>query len=287
MDPAKGRRSQLPLALASFVSNVESVIRNRAFKTFTSALPRPLTRDHRNVQREDERMTHSEVEGQTLKSSKVGDRALSLVSTSLVWDDVLPWVPGFNREEIDTLLPRFKGAGVDVVSLSLVGHGASLEGTIQVLAEVRREIEERSDWLVLATSVKAVRRAREDNRLAVNFNFQETLPFETSLDLIQLYYDLGVRQALLAYNQRNLVGDGCAERTDAGLSRFGVEVVRTMNWVGMLVDGSHSGHRTTLDAMEVSERPFVFSHSNPYAVYPHYRNIKDDQIKALPRRPEA
>jgi membrane dipeptidase len=160
------------------------------------------------------------------------------------------------------------------------GHASSMGATLSRMARVRRQIEERSDWLVLAPSVRDIREAQARGRLAVHFNLQETLPFETDLDLVQLYYDLGVRQTLLAYNQKNLVGDGCAERTDAGLSRFGVEVVKEMNRVGMLVDGSHSGYRTTMDAMAVCEGPFIFSHSNPLAVKRHYRNIADDQIVA-------
>ena len=214
-------------------------------------------------------------------SSPVGDEARSLLQDSLVWDDVLPWTRRSNLGLTDTLLPRFKEAGVDFVSLTPVGGpGSTLDETINVLARLRREIAERSDWLVLATSVAHIRDARTAGKLAVNFNLQETLPFGDSLGTVQLYYDLGVRQTLLAYNRRNLVADGCAERTDAGLSRFGVEVVKEMNRVGMLVDGTHTGHRSTLDAMEVCEGPFVFSHSNPYAVHAHYRNIKDDQIKA-------
>ena len=91
---------------------------------------------------------------------------------------------------------------------------------------------------------------------------------------------LGVRHALLAYNAKNAVGDGCAERTDAGLSRWGIEVIEEMNRVGMLVCGTHSGRQTTLDAMSFSTAPCIFSHSNAWGVYPHYRNIRDEQIRA-------
>ncbi|MBT7648615.1 MAG: hypothetical protein HN768_16380, partial [Rhodospirillaceae bacterium] len=70
------------------------------------------------------------------------------------------------------------------------------------------------------------------------------------------------------------------ERTDAGLSRVGIRVIEEMNRVGMLVDGTHTGYRTTMEAMEVSTAPFIFSHCNAWEVFPHYRNIRDDQIKA-------
>ena len=116
-------------------------------------------------------------------------------------------------------------------------------------------------------------------KLALTFNLQETNPLDGNLDMIDVYYELGVRHMLLAYNQKNRVGDGCAERTDSGLSRFGVRVIQEMNRVGMLVDGTHSGYKTTMEAMEVCSVPFIFSHCNAWQVVPHYRNIKDDQIK--------
>jgi membrane dipeptidase len=228
-------------------------------------------------------MTLSTIDPPAAQIPRVSDQARSLLEQSLVWDNLLPWIPGYNSDGIDTILPRFRQVGVNFVSLTLAGGAGvsnSIDATMRRIARVRREILARSDWLSLATTVPTIRQARAENKLAVNFNFQETAPFDDSLDMIQVYYELGVRQALLAYNQKNRVGDGCAERTDAGLSRFGVEVIKEMNRVGMLVDGSHSGHRTTMEAMEVCQGPFIFSHSNPAAVYPHYRNIQDDQVKA-------
>ncbi len=122
--------------------------------------------------------------------------------------------------------------------------------------------------------------AKAAGKLGLVFNLQETNMLEGKLELVQAFYDLGVRHMLLAYNARNHVGDGCAERTDGGLSRWGLEVVAEMNRVGMLVDGTHTGYRTTMDAMAVCTAPFIFSHCNAHAVYGHYRNIRDDQIKA-------
>ena len=133
---------------------------------------------------------------------------------------------------------------------------------------------------MLVKSVDDILQAKQDGKFALAFNLQETNPLEGEVNFVQTYYDLGVRHMLLAYNQKNLVGDGCSERTDAGLSRFGVRVVQEMNRVGMIVDGSHTGYRTTMEAMEVATAPFIFSHSLANAVHEHYRNIRDDQIKA-------
>jgi membrane dipeptidase len=209
----------------------------------------------------------------------VSDDVLRLFKSTLVWDDCLTWVSSINAPQIDTLLPRFHAVGVNFISLT-VNSGTRLETTVAEIARTTREIRERGSYLTLTRSTSEIRRAEAHGKLAVGFNFQETLPFGRDLDNVQLFYDLGVRQAVLAYNNRNFVGDGCAEPDNAGLSLYGRALVKEMNRVGMLIDGSHSGHRTTLEAMDLSDAPFVFSHSNPYAVRPHYRNIRDDQIKA-------
>ena len=145
---------------------------------------------------------------------------------------------------------------------------------------MQKQVRERSDYLVLAKTTEEIRAAAADGKLALGFNFQTTTPFRVDLDEVQRFYDLGVRQVLLAYNRRNFVGDGCAEPDDGGLSLFGRALIEEMNRVGVLIDGSHTGYRTTMEAMQLSSAPFVFTHSNPFAVRPHYRSIKDDQIKA-------
>ena len=209
------------------------------------------------------------------RSAREGASALH--DDALVWDMTLPFQP---RYAGFALLDRYRASGVDFVSLTVNDFANPLAGTLLHLASVRQGIRDRSETLALAETVDDIEAAKAEGKLAVGFHFQETNPLEGSLGMIELYYQLGVRHMLLAYNQKNRVGDGCAEATDAALSRFGVSVVKEMNRVGMMVDGSHSGHRTTLHAMEVSSAPFVFSHANAHALHPHYRNIRDDQIKA-------
>lgn len=203
--------------------------------------------------------------------------AAALLRDALVWDNTLPWGPGYADD--DVTLPRFHAAGVDLISLTVMGPEAGLDGTIRQIARVRAAIAARPDRLALCGSAAEVRAAKASGRLGVVFNLQETAMLEGRLEMVQCYYDLGVRHMLLAYNARNAVGDGCAERTDAGLSRWGLRVVEEMNRVGLWVDGTHTGYRTTMEAMEVCRGPFIFSHCNAHAVYPHYRNIRDDQIR--------
>lgn len=203
--------------------------------------------------------------------------ARALTRDALVWDNTLPWGPDYADAET---LPRFHRAGIDLISLSVMGPEAMLDGTLRQIARVRAAIGRQPDRYALCGTADDILAAKAAGRLALVFNLQETNMLEGRIEMVQAYYDLGVRHMLLAYNARNHVGDGCGERTDGGLSRWGLEVVREMNLVGMLVDGTHTGHRTTMDAMAACTAPFIFSHCNAHAVYPHYRNIRDDQIRA-------
>ncbi len=223
-------------------------------------------------------MTQAAAETRSDIRERVSERTTALFEDALVWDMTLPWLPSYADK--DVTLPRFRSAGVDFASLTVNDFPGSLGGSVRRIAEVTRHIQDRSDALTLVKSVDDILQAKREGKLALAFNLQETNPLEGEVNFVQTYYDLGVRHMLLAYNQKNLVGDGCSERTDAGLSRFGVRVVREMNRVGMIVDGSHTGYRTTMEAMEVATAPFIFSHSLAHAVHEHYRNIRDDQIKA-------
>ena len=208
---------------------------------------------------------------------QVSDAARALTKDALVWDNTLPWGPDYADAET---WPRFHQAGIDLISLTVMGPEALLGGTIRQIARVRAAIRAQPDRFALCGTADDILAAKAAGKLALIFNLQETNMLEGRLEMVQAYYDLGVRHMLLAYNARNHVGDGCAERTDSGLSRWGLEVVAEMNRVGMLVDGTHTGYRTTMDAMEACAAPFIFSHCNAHAVYPHYRNIRDDQIRA-------
>jgi membrane dipeptidase len=130
-------------------------------------------------------------------------------------------------------------------------------------------------------SVADIEAAKAAGQMGILLHFQGTGPIEDDLDLIDLYKELGVGIIGLCYNVRNRVGDGADERTDSGLSRFGVALVRRFNETGVIVDCSHTGVRTSLEAVEVSRMPVVASHSNPRGLHPSARNVPDDLIKAI------
>ncbi len=213
-----------------------------------------------------------------LASDELTARASALLKDALACDLTLP--AGKLAVENGTV-ERFAAAGFNFVALTLATDSSWIDETIQTIAATRAAIDKRSTTLALVRTVDDIERAKRDGMLGVSLNFQGTNPFQGNLAMVQIYYDLGVRQALMAYNQKNLVGDGCHERTDEGLSRFGLTLVAEMNRVGMLVDCTHSGYRTTMDAMEASTSPCIFSHSLARALNDHERNINDEQIRAL------
>ena len=196
-----------------------------------------------------------------------------------VWDNTLPWSREAKPDIRVKHLSRMKKAGHDVLSLTLGGDRTSLSEAIHKIAHERAYYQSHDDKFVLVDSVADIKRAKKENKLAIVFHFQGTNPIESNVEMVDVYYRLGIRHMLMAYNLRNPVGDGCKERKDSGLSHLGVSLVQEMNRVGMVVDCSHTGYNTTMDVMDVSTSPVVFSHSNPKALNDHPRNILDDQIK--------
>jgi len=147
-------------------------------------------------------------------------------------------------------------------------------------AHFRRWLLARPADYVLAETVDDIERARRDGKLAVMFDIEGMNAVADQPSLVQLYYDLGVRWMLVAYNRHNRAGSGCQEAEDGGLTPFGRELLDEMARVGMVACCSHTGHRTTMDVMAYSEKPVIFSHSNSRSVHDHPRNVRDDALKA-------
>ncbi|MBM3554981.1 MAG: peptidase M19 [Alphaproteobacteria bacterium] len=206
--------------------------------------------------------------------------AADVYARSVVWDMTLPWI-GFSRPEARSgVLQRLRKCGYTCVSLTLATDDHGAVEALRAIAHERASLLARPDDFILVETVADVARAKREGKLAVSLHFQGTNPMERNIEMVEAFYRLGIRHMLMAYNQKNSVGDGCHEVTDSGLSRFGRELVAEMNRVGMLVDCSHTGYRTTMETMEVSTQPVVFTHSNPKKAWNHPRNIADDQARA-------
>jgi membrane dipeptidase len=177
-------------------------------------------------------------------------------------------------------LNKWLESGVSCCLVTVATNHSARE-TIGLIGKWYRDFEDRHDNLLMATSAEDIRRAKKERKLAVVMQFQNTLPFEWDLNLLSVYHRLGVRAIQLTYNQRNLVGDGCEEISDAGLSEFGYSAIAEMNRLGILIDLNHTGRRTTLEAIEASSKPCVFTHSNVNALCANARNLTDEQIQAV------
>lgn len=135
--------------------------------------------------------------------------------------------------------------------------------------------------LKIAESVQDLKNAHVDGDFSLVFHFQNAAPLGRDVARVEVFRRLGVRVMQLTYNYRNSLGDGSFEPENAGLSAFGRAAVKRMNAEGVLVDCSHTGVRTTLDAIEVSQRPIAITHANARAVHDHPRNVTDEQLDAL------
>lgn len=201
-------------------------------------------------------------------------------SDMLIWDMSVPWQDHGQRWLKDRALGRYRENGVGFVSLTVAKDEQGVQETIRQIARERAMIQANEDKYVLISNVSDIIDARKSGKLAIAFNFQGTNPFARDLAMVETYHRLGVRHALLAYNLRNAVGSGCHERSDDGLSSFGITLIREMNRVGMLVDLAHTGSRTSLDAIEHSSAPVIISHAAARSVHDHPRNIDDERIRA-------
>jgi membrane dipeptidase len=157
----------------------------------------------------------------------------------------------------------------------------SYEAAVQDLATWHGVFNQNRDRLIHVRRADDIVQAKREGKFAVMLGFQNGTHLNRDIRNVDFFYNLGIRQIQLTYNELNALGAGSTERVDTGLSDFGVEVVHRMNQLGMLVDLSHCGIRTTLDAIEVSRKPPIFSHTNCRALNDNMRCKTDEQIRKL------
>jgi membrane dipeptidase len=172
-------------------------------------------------------------------------------------------------------------AGITATNATLASRLAKFPEAIARIDDYLSMIELSEGKAVLVTCADDIVRAKENDRFGVILGFQTGSVIEDQLHNVRILHRLGVRIIQLAYMERNLLGDGCLEPENRGLTALGRQVVFEMNRVGLLIDLSHVGYQTAQDAIELSSRPVVFSHSNPKAVWDSPRNIPDHLMKAV------
>ena len=171
-------------------------------------------------------------------------------------------------------------AKLDAVHVTIVYH----EDYDELLLEIKKWqklAENNSDLIFLANNSTDIEKAKKLNKTAVFFGFQNCSPIEDDISLVEKVHQLGCRFMQLTYNNQSLLATGCYERNDSGVTNFGREVIREMNRVGIVIDMSHSAEKSSLDAIELSEKPIAITHANPSFWHPAKRNKSNDLLKAL------
>ena len=173
-----------------------------------------------------------------------------------------------------------RSAGLDAVHVTIVYHEDFDELQLEI-KKWEKLFQENSDLIFLGKNFQDIDKANKENKTAIFFGFQNCSPIEDDINLVEKVHQLGCRFMQLTYNNQSLLATGCYEKVDSGVTNFGREVIREMNRVGLVVDMSHSAEKSTLDAIEFSEKPIAITHANPSFWHPAKRNKSSDLLKIL------
>ncbi len=177
----------------------------------------------------------------------------------------------------------YRAGGLTAIAPTITGSTGNARSGFAMIGGWHRYVRERDDTLIVR-SAGDIERAKRDGKLGLILHAQGTAIIEDEIDLLDAFQAAGLRIVQLCYNTKNLIGDGAAERIDSGLSHFGERCIARMNAIGLLIDCSHTGERTSLDAVAASRMPVIISHANARAVHDNGRNVGDALIRAVAER---
>jgi len=180
----------------------------------------------------------------------------------------------------EEIFRQMREGGVDAVHVTIAYH-ENFRETVANIEQWNGFFELFPELIFHGKTGADVRLARETNRTAIFYGFQNSSPMEDDIRLVEILHTLGARFMQLTYNNQSLLATGCYEANDTGVTRMGKQVIEEMNRVGLVVDMSHSGERSTLEAIEISSRPIVVTHANPNFWAPALRNKSDAILKGL------
>ncbi len=208
-----------------------------------------------------------------------------LHADATVIDGLVPTTAYIADPEYRTHLER---GGVTAGNVTVASRSRFADATERV-QRCRSLVAANEDAFTVVETADDIRDANDSGKIGVILGFQDTMPIEPSermqvdggFEFLRAFHDMGVRVVQLTYNSMNYVGAGCCERTDPGLSNFGRAVVAEMNRLGVCIDLSHCGDRTTMEAIERSEKPVVISHAGARALSNVTRNKTDEQLRAI------
>ena len=180
----------------------------------------------------------------------------------------------------EKIFRQMRAGGMDAVHVTITYHENFRETVLNIEAW-NRWFERFPDLIFQGFTAADIPLARQTGRTAIFFGSQNPSCIEDDIGLVEVLHRLGLRFMQLTYNNQSLLASGCYEAEDTGLTRMGREVVAEMNRVGLVVDMSHSGDRSTLDAIAHSARPIAITHANPASWHPARRNKSDRVLHAL------
>jgi len=192
-----------------------------------------------------------------------------------------------DKKERDEFQNAWEASGVTCVIQNAGEEGNDVKRLLKRLAHFTYTTDMMRDFVGKAVTPEDIIQAKKENRHALYFSGngvplpQDWISVEDELRYIRIFFQLGIRMMHLTYNRRNVIGDGCAELANGGLSDFGRSVVKEMNRAGVIVDIAHSGWQTSLEAAQLSQKPMVASHSTVASVNHHIRSKPDNVIRAI------
>ncbi len=207
-------------------------------------------------------------------------RALHLYKESIVIDclNYSPTLPNLNHPEY---LDEYAQAGVTAIHFTIQTPDGGLSDFLNQVS-LWHELAGNTDCRIAKTT-RDIPLAKKEKRKCLIFGIQNAKPLEDDLALVRVFHLLGIRIIQPAYDSQNLLGSG-GDEVDAGITKLGKKMIEEMNRIGILIDASHCGFKTTMDAIHFSAKPIAFTHTNPKALCDHYRNKTNEQLKALAER---
>ena len=206
----------------------------------------------------------------------------ALYKKAIVMDSLGAPFIDLNSLPTPELVSVVQRSGITAVNCTFSDH--SFEGTIKSLAWFDALVEKYPDAFTIVRKYSDIALAKKDGKVGIIPGFQYTEFLEQNPERIGLFRNLGVRIMQITYNTRSAFGEGCLEHSNAGLSAAGISAIKTMNEIGAAVDLSHSGYRTTSEAIAASSKPVLITHSGCAAIYQHPRSKPDEILKSLAER---
>lgn len=211
------------------------------------------------------------------------ERAQRLSNEALIIDALAGYIVAPEPPPVNgrSYLDRLVDSKIRVVNMTISAHADDFEAALECMFHHFNLFQVAADRLIHIKRVDDIERAHREKKVGVMFGFQSPTPVDRHVNRWTILQQLGLRTCSLAYNEPNIFAHGCLDPRNGGLSYYGIQAVNQMNRLGIVVDLSHVGERSSLEAIELSTKPCIFSHSNAKAIAPSKRNITDEQAKLI------